>query len=126
MFVPSPRWRLMAAAGVFLAACARSPVHEVSVRADSVQAAPASAPAQRHIRSTGTVQAVRLAGVQVPQIRGPGGQLTLIRLIPNGSKVQEGDLIAEFDSTQKGADAPEPKATFHTLPPPPDPPDPDT
>ncbi len=113
MFVPWPRWCLLAAAGVFLAACARSPVHEVSVRADSSE--PVPAPVQRHIRSTGTVQAVRLSSVQVPQIRGPNGQLTLIRLIPNGSKVQEGDLIAEFDRTQQVDDAREAKAKVDDL-----------
>jgi hypothetical protein len=37
----------------------------------------------------------------VPQIVGQNGRLTLRRLIANGAKVQEGDLIAEFDPTQQ-------------------------
>jgi len=37
----------------------------------------------------------------VPQIVGQNGRLTLTRLIPNGSKVKEGDIIAEFDPTQQ-------------------------
>jgi len=36
----------------------------------------------------------------VPQIVGQNGRLTLTRLIPNGTKVKEGDVIAEFDPTR--------------------------
>jgi HlyD family secretion protein len=56
---------------------------------------------QREIRLTGTVEAIHSSKVIVPQTLGQGGQLTLTRLIPNGSKVQQGDLIAEFDPTQQ-------------------------
>ena len=92
-----------AAAGLLLAACARSPVQEVSVRADSSNPEPATP--ERHIRSTGTIQAVHFQTITVPQIRGPGGQLTLTRLIPNGTLVKQGDLIAEFDHVQQLDDA---------------------
>jgi multidrug resistance efflux pump len=37
----------------------------------------------------------------VPQIVGQNGRLTLTRLISNGSRVKQGDLIAEFDATQQ-------------------------
>jgi len=56
---------------------------------------------QREIRLTGTVEAIHSSKVIVPQTLGQGGQLTLTRLIPNGSKVQQGDVIAEFDPTQQ-------------------------
>jgi HlyD family secretion protein len=92
-----------------LAGCARLPVHEVSVRADSPQPDLPDTES-RHIRSTGTVQAIHVANVQVPQIRGPGGNLTLIRLIPNGSRVEPGDVLAEFDRTQQVDDARDAKA----------------
>ena len=40
--------------------------------------------------------------VQTPYIAGQGGQLTLVHLVENGSKVKEGTLLAEFDSTPAG------------------------
>ena len=49
---------------------------------------------------TGTVEAIHSSKVIVPQTLGQGGQLTLTHLIANGSKVQQGDLIAEFDPYQ--------------------------
>ncbi len=56
---------------------------------------------QREIRLTGTVEAIHSSKVIVPQTLGQGGQLTLTRLIPNGTHVEQGDLIAEFDPTQQ-------------------------
>ena len=54
---------------------------------------------QREVRLTGTVEAIHSSKVIVPQTLGQGGQLTLTRLIPNGTRVEKGDLIAEFDPT---------------------------
>jgi multidrug resistance efflux pump len=67
-------------------------------------AAPAPAdgakqPADHEIRLTGVVAAVHSSKIQVPQIYGDGSALTLTRLIANGSKVNEGDLLARFDPT---------------------------
>ncbi len=50
------------------------------------------------IRATGTVQALESQSIRVPQMTGVGGsQMTLTRLIPNGSKVSKGDVLVEFD-----------------------------
>lgn len=68
--------------------------------AASVEAA-APSHGQREIRLTGTVEAIHFSKVIVPQTIGQGGQLTLTHLIPNGTHVQPGDLIAEFDPTQQ-------------------------
>src|SRR5579872_2296507 len=103
----------LAAVAVLCGSCARSPVREISASADS-SSAPAPDPA-RHIRSTGTVQAVNVHNIAVPQIRGPGGQLTLTRLIPNGTIVKEGDLIAEFDKVQQMDDARDARAKVDDL-----------
>ncbi len=102
----------VSAVAVLCGSCARSPVHEISASADS--SSPVLSP-ERHIRSTGTVQAVRVHNITVPQIRGPGGQLTLTRLIPNGTTVKEGDLIAEFDKVQQMDDARDAKAKVDDL-----------
>ena len=55
----------------------------------------------RELRLTGIVEAVRNSKVAVPQIIGQNGRLTLTHLIPNGSRVKLGDVIAEFDPTQQ-------------------------
>ena len=56
-------------------------------------------PAEREIRLTGLVVAVHSSKIQVPQIYGDGSPLTLTHLIANGSKVNQGDLLATFDPT---------------------------
>lgn len=67
------------------------------------------------VRATGTIRAVHVANVQVPSIRGPSGRLTLIRIVPNGTRIKEGDLLAEFDSTQQFEDAREARAKADDL-----------
>jgi HlyD family secretion protein len=70
---------------------------------------------KREVRMTGTVEAVHSSKVLVPQIFGQGGPMTLTKLIPNGSQVKEGDLIAVFDSTQQADNAREAQAKFEDL-----------
>ena len=108
-----PRPWVAAAAGILLSACGHSPVREISVRADSAKTEPVAP--DRHIRSTGTVQAVRFQSILVPQLRGPGGQLTLVRLVPNGTLVKEGEVIAQFDSVQQMDDARDTRAKAEDL-----------
>jgi multidrug resistance efflux pump len=84
------------AAALVLAACGR--VAPPAARAKS-QPPPADARIKREIRITGTIQAVHSSKVQVPQIQGNFGSVTLTHFIPNGSSVQEGDVIATFDPT---------------------------
>jgi multidrug efflux pump subunit AcrA (membrane-fusion protein) len=91
--------RLFAAAVplLLLAACSRTapPV------AEAASPPPAREPVhgKREIRLTGLVEAVHSSKILVPQIFGPGGPLTLTRLIRNGAEVKDGDLIATFDAT---------------------------
>ncbi|PYT14055.1 MAG: HlyD family secretion protein [Acidobacteria bacterium] len=105
---------VVTAAGVMGVACSHAPVHELSVRADAREPA-AIELFQRHVRSTGTIQAFRVFNVLVPQIRGPGGRLTLTRLIPNGTQANQGDVLAEFDRTQQVDDARDTKAKVDDL-----------
>jgi multidrug resistance efflux pump len=62
----------------------------------AVAVAPAKA---RNLRTLGSIAAQRAVSVQVPRISGQGGGLTLVTLVPNGSVVHTGDLVAEFDAT---------------------------
>jgi multidrug resistance efflux pump len=84
------------AAALLLAACGRVSPPVAEARS---QQPPADASVKREIRITGTVQAVHSSKVQVPQIQGSGGNVTLTHFIPNGSTVLEGDVIATFDPT---------------------------
>ncbi len=67
------------------------------------------------VRLTGTVQAVRSVTVQVPSIAGQGGNLTLAKLVANGTAVHPGDLLAEFDRTDQLKLAREAQAKYGDL-----------
>jgi HlyD family secretion protein len=76
---------------------------------------PAKPPSVREVRLTGTLDAVRSYKVSVPQMIGNVNQLTLVRLIPNGSHVEQGDLIAEFDPLQQIDNARDARAKYEDL-----------
>jgi multidrug efflux pump subunit AcrA (membrane-fusion protein) len=97
---------------LLLAACARN-TPPVTHAADMPSGG--AAPSKREIRVTGIVQAVHATKVFVPQIWGQGGPMTLTKLIPNGTHVKEGDLIAIFDSTQQTDIAREALAKYEDL-----------
>jgi multidrug resistance efflux pump len=70
----------------------------------------------RTIRVTGTIEATHSVILQVPILEESGGKnLTLIKLIPNGSNVRAGDLLAEFDDTAQLVAAREAEAKFDDL-----------
>jgi HlyD family secretion protein len=77
------------------------------------------APAVGPVRATGTIQAVRAYTVQVPQITGQvtgqPNRLILVKLVPNGSKVQKDDILAGFDRTSQLDAAREAKARYEDL-----------
>jgi len=69
----------------------------------------------RRVRSNGTVSAVSALTIRVPQIEGQGGNLTLTRIIASGSRVQPGDVLAEFDRTKQIDNAREAEAKYEDL-----------
>ena len=83
---------------LFLSSCARTSAETEAAQSASLQETPR---ARRELRLTGIVEAIHSSKVMVPQIVGQNGRLTLTRLIPNGARVKEGDVIAEFDPTQQ-------------------------
>ncbi len=87
-------------------------------RATPVTAAaalPAQVSTSKTIRATGLVRAVKVSSIQVPQIAGQGGRMTLVRLVPNGTHVKQGDTLAEFDRTKQLDDALEAEAKYDDL-----------
>jgi multidrug efflux pump subunit AcrA (membrane-fusion protein) len=84
-----------------LTGCARTRAESESEANPRQQPQPTTAALQRELRLTGIIEAIHSSKVMVPQIVGQNGRLTLTRLIPNGSRVKEGDIIAEFDPTQQ-------------------------
>jgi len=96
-----------------LASCNRpapAPTHAASE--------PAVAPAprvKREIRASCVVQAVQAVHLPVPRIQAQSSYITLTQLIPSGSRVKEGDLIAGFDATQQMDAARDAQAKFEDL-----------
>lgn len=102
---------------VLFAGCQRYPsTTEASSRGEPAGVPPThtvSSPAP--VRATGTVYAVKVHSVQVPQITGQGGRMTLTSLVTNGSQVKQGDVLAEFDQTQQQDNLREAQAKFDDL-----------
>lgn len=98
----------------FATSCGRTPVPVTHAASVSPQSASHSS-VRREVRLSGTVVAVRFFTVQVPQITGQGGRVTLTRLIPNGSHVKTGDLLADFDRTTQMDNARDAQAKFDDL-----------
>jgi len=71
--------------------------------------------AKHEVRLTGIVEAVHSSKVLVPQIWGQGGPVTLTKLIPNGSEVKEGDIVALFDATQQADTVRDTQAKYDDL-----------
>ncbi len=96
---------------ILLASCRQTPP---VVKAAS-PTAPIPASRSKAIRATGLVRAVKVSSIQVPQIAGQGGRMTLVRLVPNGTHVKQGDMLAEFDRTKQLDDALEAEAKYDDL-----------
>ena len=96
---------------VILASCEHTP----PVVKAAAPNAPVSVSTSKSIRATGLVRAVKVSSIQVPQIAGQGGRMTLVRLVPNGTQVKAGDILAEFDRTKQLDDALEAEAKYDDL-----------
>jgi multidrug resistance efflux pump len=86
-----------------------------AVHAEGTEPAPGGAGGTRAVRATGTVQPVRFFTLLTPQITGQPGRLTLIKIVSNGIKVNQGDILAEFDRTQQEDNAREAQAKLEDL-----------
>jgi HlyD family secretion protein len=67
----------------------------------------------RSVRVQGTVEAVVAHPIEAPRLAiQTSGQLTLTTLMPTGTHVKKGDLLADFDRQQQTRDALDRKAEF--------------
>jgi len=98
--------------GVLLSSCSRNAPPVIHAAAPSGAEAPRLA---REVRLSGIVEAVHSTKVLVPQIYGQNSQMTLTKIIPNGTRVQEGDLVAIFDSTTQVDQARDAQAKYEDL-----------
>lgn len=99
MRIPQVHALIVVIVGAFTySGCTRSSVAAATPAAAS---SPASSSTDRDmkIRATGIIQALRVYGIQTPQITGQSGRMTLVKLVRNGAEVKEGDVLAEFDRT---------------------------
>lgn len=87
----------------YLALISCGPTESSRLQASPSTAAVAANPTQvtksKTLRTNGSVQALESYSVRVPQITGQSSRVTLTALIPNGSKVEAGQVVAEFDRT---------------------------
>jgi HlyD family secretion protein len=75
---------------------AAAPVPEVAV----IQTAPVKrGNLERRIRVTGQTSARNFANLVAPRLRGPDSSLSLVllKILPSGTMVKKGDIVAEFD-----------------------------
>jgi multidrug resistance efflux pump len=102
----------LAAAIFALSSCSRSAPQVIH----AARPAPADPkPVAREVRISGIVEAVHSTKILVPQIYGQVSQMTLTKIIPNGTRVKEGDLVAIFDSTPQIDQARDAQAKFEDL-----------
>src|SRR5262245_49455980 len=116
--MPRPPVILLTALSLCLGAACNRPAPKTTQAASPEPAGQAgSSPGggSGEIRITGLVQAVHAVKIVVPQIQGQFGNLTLTRLIPNGTRVQEGDLVATFDPTAQMDAARDAQAKYDDL-----------
>jgi len=103
---------LVCAVFAFCASCGRQTPGVVHAAAPARVSDPSPPP---EVRLSGTVQAVHFLTVQVPEIMGQGGRLTLTWLIANGARVKKGEVLAQFDRTQELDNARDARAKFDDL-----------
>lgn len=110
-------------AALLLTACSQRPQVAAANTISPPEISPPSPSNRSLVRVTGWVRAVRVYAIQTPQITqivqaggGPmGNRITLVELIPNGSKVKQGDPLAQFDNTRQMDETLEVQAKYDDL-----------
>lgn len=96
-------------AALFLVPARRSPAHHQSVPS-------ASNTPGRVLRLKGTTEAVQSRAMLAPVLEGQQvNTLTIIRLLPAGTRVKQGDLLAEFDRQTQMRDFFDKQAEYRKL-----------
>jgi len=101
---PQRNWRLaILVAAVVSVAVAAAVIHRVWGTRASNGTAQATVKVERRtfvrtLRLSGTLEAVRFSAVLAPELAGSGGgDMVITKLVPGGTLVKKGDLLAEFD-----------------------------
>lgn len=105
-------------ASLVFAACGRHPLglRTVAAQAPDVDVATVRpGTLVRQLRVDATTAAVHSFTVRIPQIPGQSNQFTLIGIVPTGTRVQAGAVLAQFDATTEIQNALDAKAKFDDL-----------
>jgi multidrug resistance efflux pump len=96
-----------------LAACGNTTPPVIQAASKATASEPQDA--KREVRVSGVVQAVHSSKILVPAISGNYNQMTLTHIVANGTKVEQGDMIASFDATAQMDAARDASAKFDDL-----------
>jgi hypothetical protein len=69
----------------------------------------------RTVRLSGILESARFTRVVAPQLIGPNTQMTLVRIVDNGSRVEAGGIVAEFSTVEQLGLAREAAARYEDL-----------
>lgn len=94
-----------------LGGCGKGVSPEIVVEASTAS----PGPEKDVLRVTGVVQALNAKSIRVPQISAQSSRVTLVRLIPNGRRVEQDDVLVEFDRTSLLDEAVEVEARIQDL-----------
>lgn len=93
--------------------------HYFSNRSVAAQAGTVTARTEnfvKFLRLTGTTEAVHERPILVPTLEGAQvGQLVITRIVPTGTRVKKGDVLAEFDRQAQLKDALDKRAAYQNL-----------
>jgi multidrug efflux pump subunit AcrA (membrane-fusion protein) len=103
-----------ACAAVALCSCVGKLKSTVPASATAATAAAELRQLRRLVRVTGMVQPVQAVSVPVPRLS-ESGELILTKIIPSGTQVEPGDLVAEFDRTKQLDKARDAQARYDDL-----------
>lgn len=78
---------------------ASAPNPAIPPNADYTVATVSAGRITRHLRVEGMTQAVHDQTIRIPRIRGGGYSLVLVSIVPSGTMVQKGEVMATFDDT---------------------------
>jgi multidrug efflux pump subunit AcrA (membrane-fusion protein) len=108
-------WILLVVVAVVLGLLLLAAIHS-RTKTSTISQASLATGSSRILRLKGTTEAVQARGILAPQLAGQQvPTLTIIHLVPGGTRVKKGDLLAEFDRQAQMRDFIDKQAEYQKL-----------